>query len=116
MLLARDTETESAKPVVHPEKSLALKPEYRIAESSENLLTLDYCGYEADGKKISDHEYVISARNEIVTYARVAETVLKYEFTVGETFPAGTPLTRLIERHSIPKPYKSFRNTLTTPL
>lgn len=98
MLLARDTETESAKPVVHPEKSLALKPEYRIAEVSENLLTLDYCGYEADGKKISDHEYVLSVQDKLLTYERDVDTVLTYEFTVGETFPAGTPLTLLIER------------------
>ena len=98
MLLARDYETKSALPAVHPENAIALKTECRIAQVSENMLTLDFCGYEADGRKISDHEYVLSVQDKLLTYERDVDTVLTYEFTVGETFPAGTPLTLLVER------------------
>ncbi len=97
LIIARDYETVSATPVCHPEKSLAMRPEFNIAECTENLLTLDYCAYEVDGKQISSREYVLTVQEELLKLERDADTVLIFEFTAGSSYNPGEPLTLLLE-------------------
>lgn len=97
LLIARNCKTASAAPAVHPERILAFQPEFQVAACSENLLTLDFCGYEVDGKKISDREYVLSIQDSLLKLERDADIVLIFEFTTGSTYPLGKPLTLLLE-------------------
>lgn len=97
LLIARDYETKPAEPSVRPERNLALRPEFRIADCTENLLTLDFCAYEVDGKPVSGREYVLSIQDALLKLERDADVVLTFEFTAGPTYRPGQPLTLLLE-------------------
>ena len=87
LLITRNYEVAPALPQVCG-KALTLVPEFEISKITENLLTLDHCGYEVDGVKCSDHEYVLSIQDTLLKLKRNANVVLNFEFEIGATYPA----------------------------
>ncbi len=99
ILIARDYSAERIVPAVKPEQLLTChEGPCRLVSATENLLTLDYCGYEADGKLVSEREYVLTIHDKLLTLERDVETTLIFTFETGKTYPLGQDLTLLLER------------------
>ena len=97
LLLVREEETPSAPEQSAPPRLLRLRNEFRIADCTENLLVLDFCGYEVDGEKISDREYVLSIQDALLKRERDADVVLTFRFTAGPTCRIGEAMELLLE-------------------
>ena len=97
VLLARDYEVPAAAPVTASAATLKLGDAWKVVGSTENLLTLDHCRCEAEGKELFAHEYVLTIHDELLKFERPLPIVLEYAFEVDEQFTLGTPVDLLIE-------------------
>ncbi|MBR6471035.1 MAG: hypothetical protein IKS83_04515 [Victivallales bacterium] len=97
VLLARDYEVPAAATEVPVAATLPLGDAWQIVGSTENLLTLDHCRCEAEGKELFAHEYVLTIHDELLKFERPLPIVLEYAFEVDEQFALGTPVDLLVE-------------------
>ncbi|MBP5301124.1 MAG: hypothetical protein J6Y80_06930 [Victivallales bacterium] len=97
VLLGRGYETESAMAEAPAAATLKLGDAWRLVSSTENLLTLDHCRCEADGKELFAHEYVLTIHDELLKFERSLPIALEYTFMVDEKFALGTPVDLLVE-------------------
>ncbi|MBP5639450.1 MAG: hypothetical protein J6X55_08220, partial [Victivallales bacterium] len=67
-----------------------------LAESDENILTLDRCRYRVDGGEWQACD-IISLQSRLVVLKRDCDVELEIPFTVGEDFDLETPLTLVVE-------------------
>ena len=98
VLLARDYEVPAASAEVPVAASLPLGDAWQVVGSTENLLTLDHCRCEAEGKELFAHEYVLTIHDELLKFERPLSSVnLEYSFEVDGQFALGTSVDLLIE-------------------
>ena len=97
LLLVRDNPVLSAEPETEPGKMLYLPQRFELAECSENVLTLEFCRCEIDGKVRFDREYVLTIQDELLKLRRDVSVKLTFDFLVGESYPSGQPLSLLLE-------------------
>ena len=98
VLLARDCEVPAATPATASAATLKLGDKWQVVSSTENLLTLDHCRCEAEGKELFAHEYVLTIHDELLKFERPLSSVnLEYSFEVDEKFALGTPVDLLVE-------------------
>lgn len=97
--LTKQPPLHTAKTALNPfqlpvQKSLS--PEFTLAASSGNLLTLDRCRYRVDGDDwITDDVSVIQGR--LLKLGRSCELEIEYEVDISNGFDFSIPLTMLVE-------------------
>ena len=97
VLLARECETAAAPAASAVAATLPLGETWQVVSSTENLLTLDHCRCEAEGKELFAHEYVLTIHDELLKFERPLPIALEYSFEVDERFALGTPVDLLVE-------------------
>lgn len=97
LLLARDCAVPAAEPEKAPCRKISLPRRFEVAGCSENMLTLEFCRCEADGKVLFDREYVLTIQDELLKLRRDAAVKLTFDFMVGGAYPLGQPLSLLLE-------------------
>lgn len=73
--------------------------EWNIEECSENILTLDYISYSADGSDYSEYKPVLGVMDELLARRANSDLLIKYRFTVadGTDLEAMKELTMVME-------------------
>jgi len=98
LLLARKTPVPSARAISPPSRVLALRNRWQVARLTENLLTIDHCRCEVDGKVAFKDEYVLTVQNHLLELGHTVPIALEYTFQVADASLAGKQLWLLLER------------------
>lgn len=98
LLLVRNEKVSSAPlPEKKERKKLYLPQRFEIARCSENMLTLEFCRCEIDGKLLFSREYVLTIQDELLKRRCDLPVKLTFDFLVGESYPLGQTLSLLLE-------------------
>lgn len=96
-LLARDYETPAA-PRKEKAEPLQLAQEWRLADATENLLTLDHARCVVDGEELFAHEYVLTINDTLLAREKENQALaLEFTFNIGEDYDFTRELTLLVE-------------------
>jgi hypothetical protein len=97
LLLARQTPVTAAPPEPPLAPALPLKNRWAIARCTENLLTIDHCRCEIEGKTAFEDEYVLTIQNHLLDIGHPVPIALEYAFQVEAPALVGKPLWLLVE-------------------
>ena len=76
---------------------LSLNGEYRLEKMTENVVTLDYCGFSFDGVKQEDHEYVLVIQDRLLRLRRPVDVEMRFKFETDAQYDLAKPLDLIIE-------------------
>ena len=70
---------------------------WQIAKCTENLLTIDHCRCEINGKTLFENEYVLTIQNHLLELGHPVPIALEYTFQIRDEVLIGKPLWLLVE-------------------
>ncbi|MCQ2397642.1 MAG: hypothetical protein MJ106_08115, partial [Lentisphaeria bacterium] len=98
-LLARAYKTPVAQKQEKIYTALKLGNAWKLRNCTENLLTMDHCRCEVEGKELFAKEYVLTINDALLAIEKENLPVaLEFTFQADANFDASKPLTLLVER------------------
>ena len=97
LLVARQTPVPAAAPKQPMPPALPLANRWKVVKFSDNLLTIDHCRCEIDGKVAFEDEYILTIQNHLLDLGHSVPIALEYTFKIDDSALLCKPLWLLLE-------------------